>query len=348
MKRLYAGFDGGGTRTTCVLCDGDGMVLGIGSGGPSNYYNVGVEGALSSIRRSLRGALSQAGQGARPARLEAYLGLAGLDSPKDLAVMRRAVASSKIASNCRVENDWRIAIAGAFVDQPGVVLIAGTGCVAAAQGPRGEKVVRVGGWGPVVDDRGSAYDIGREALYWAMRDFDGRGPKTALLPMLIRRLKAKEPQGIIARVYAGGMSIPEVASLSSLVSQAAHGGDRVALRILEEKGTVLAELVVSAASQLGILEAEFGVCPHGGVFNAGLPILRPLEDAIHQSAPLARVVEAKLPPACGAVILRMREAGASLDGGLVSTMRSSLASIAAPQRSHQGPSRSLAGRGQPS
>ncbi|MDG6914893.1 MAG: hypothetical protein JRM86_00425 [Nitrososphaerota archaeon] len=337
MRRLYAGFDGGGTKTTCVLCDGDGQVLGAGSGGPSNYHNEGVEGALASIKGSLRGALSQAGEGASTVSIEACLGLAGLDSPRDLSVMRRAVASARIASRCVVENDWRTAVTGAFVDEPGVVLIAGTGCVAAAQSAGGGRVVRVGGWGSVVDDRGSAYDIGREALYWAMRDYDGRGPSTSLLPMLMRSLRVREPQGIIARVYAGRMTVPEIASLSALVSEAAGGGDRVALRVLEDKGSVLGELVVSAASQLGMLEARFGVSPHGGVFNAGPPILRPLLGAVRRSAPLARLVEARLPPACGAVLLLMRRAGVGLDQRLVSAMRSSLARTAAPSRSGAGP-----------
>ena len=30
------GFDGGGTKTHCVLIDGDGNVIGEGRGGPSN------------------------------------------------------------------------------------------------------------------------------------------------------------------------------------------------------------------------------------------------------------------------------------------------------------------------
>lgn len=332
MPPLYAGFDGGGTRTTCVLSDSDGTVVGVGSGGPSNYHNEGVGGALASLDRSLKGALAQSGTKRRGAEVEACFGLAGLDSPKDMAVMGRALRSAKMASRCLVENDWRTAVTGAFVDDPGVVLIAGTGCVAAAQSEGGGKVVRVGGWGLVVDDRGSAYDIGREALYWAMRDYDGRGPRTALLQLVMGRLKVKEPQGIIARVYAEQMPVPEVASLSALVSEAADGGDGVALKILEDKGRILGELVVSAASQLGMLGTRFGVSPHGGVFRAGRPVLGPLEETVRAAAPRAEFVGAKLPPACGAVLLLLRREGVEVDGRLVSRMRSSLARAGATGR----------------
>jgi len=326
-SRLYAGFDGGGTRTTCVLCDAEGSVLGVGSGGRSNYHNTGVRNALASLKRSFEGALAQSGVGGDRLHLEACFGLAGLDSPEDLATMKRGIRSIALGSGGRrselVVNDWRTAVTGAFIDEPGVALIAGTGCVAAAQSEGGRRVVRVGGWGHVVDDKGSAYDIGRDALYAAMRDHDGRGPKTALLGLIMRRLGVSEPQGIIARVYAGHMAVSEIASLSTLVSEAADGGDEVALRILGEKGRILGELVVTAASRLGMLNTPFGVSLNGGVFKAGKPVLGPLEERIRAAAPRAGVVEPRLTPACGALVLLLRRAGTKVDGRLVSRMRAS-------------------------
>jgi N-acetylglucosamine kinase-like BadF-type ATPase len=175
-----------------------------------------------------------------------------------------------------------------------------------------------------VDDRGSAYDIGRDALYAAMRDFDGRGPKTTLLRLIMHKLETSEPAGIIAQVYAGHMSVSEVASLSTLVSQAAERGDGVALEILREKGRVLGELVVSAASRLEMLDTKFGVSLNGGVFRAGLPILGPLEETILAAAPRAAIVEPKLPPACGAVVLLLRRAGVEVDGQVIALMKASL------------------------
>ena len=326
--RFYAGFDGGGTRTTCVLCDSEGSVLGVGSGGRSNYHNTGLRNALASLKRSFEGALAQSGVGNDRMSLEACFGLAGLDSPKDTAAVKRGIRSMALGSGARrssdlVENDWRTAVTGAFIDEPGVTLVAGTGCVAAAQSDGGRRVVRVGGWGHVVDDRGSAYDIGRDALYAAMRDFDGRGPKTKLLKLIMQRLDVDDPQGIIARVYAEHMPVSEIASLSTLVSEAASGGDEVALQMLREKASILGELVVSAASRLGMLKTPFGVSLNGGVFKAGRPILGPLEERIRAAAPRAEVVEPKLAPACGAVVLLLRRAGIEVDGRLVARMGSS-------------------------
>lgn len=302
----------------------------MGTGGRSNYHNTGVPKALASLRRSFEGALAQSGLADGLAGLDACFGLAGLDSPEDIATMKRAIGSMRLApgetTKTRqdlVENDWRTAVTGAFIDEPGVTLIAGTGCVAAAQGEGGRKVVRVGGWGHIVDDRGSAYDIGREALYSAMRDYDGRGPKSVLLKLVMQKLGVDEPQGIIARVYAEHMPVSKVASLSTLVSEAAAAGDAVALQVLREKGRVLGELVVSAASRLRMLDRPFGISLVGGVFKAGMPVLGPLEERVHAAAPRAGIVEPKLPPVCGAVVLLLRKAGIEVDGRLVARMRSS-------------------------
>jgi N-acetylglucosamine kinase-like BadF-type ATPase len=250
-----------------------------------------------------------------------------MDSTEDFEIMTRGVDSMRLAPRRGrniVVNDWRTAMTGAFNDEPGVTLVAGTGCVASCQSAGGRRTVRVGGWGNIVDDRGSAYDIGIDALCAAMRDYDTRGPKTELLRLIMERLKVDEPQGIIARVYAEKMEVDEVASISTLVSRAAEGGDAVALGILNDKGGILGELVVTAASLLSLLKTPFGVSLNGGVFNAGEPILNPLRETIRASAPLAKLVEPKLPPACGALVLLLRRAGVDVDDRVVSRMALSL------------------------
>ena len=48
--KLFAGYDGGGTKTACVLTDETGRILGSGVGGPSNYLFCGREAAAQSVR----------------------------------------------------------------------------------------------------------------------------------------------------------------------------------------------------------------------------------------------------------------------------------------------------------
>ena len=80
-------------------------------------------------------------------------------------------------------------------------------------------------------------------------------------------------------------------------------GDAVATEILREKAALLAELVTTVASKLGLLDKAFGVALNGGVFNAGPPLLEPMWREIRASAPSATHHEAALPPAYGALLL---------------------------------------------
>lgn len=337
-----------------MISDRYGSILGIGIAGPSNYHNVGVSTATREIRTAFEAALSQShvrktreGQtraneddpvttrGYSSRDFETCFGLAGLDSPADVKVMKRAIAALHFAPNAMVVNDWRTALAAAFVEGPGVILIAGTGCVAAGQDGAG-GLVRVGGWGNVVDDRGSAYDIGKEALYAAMRAHDARGPPTMLLERLMERLRVDEPHGILERVYVEKMGVTQIASLCTVVARAAADGDQVALRILQEKGRALGELVVTAASRLNLVKEAFRVALNGGVLNAGRLIRAPLVKTIRAYAPSARLFKPTLMPPHGAVILLLLRAGLSVDGAVLSRMRRTSASIPDYKQLHSG------------
>ena len=59
--KLFAGYDGGGTKTACVLTDETGRILGSGVGGPSNYLYCGREVAAESVRTSTAQAFANAG-----------------------------------------------------------------------------------------------------------------------------------------------------------------------------------------------------------------------------------------------------------------------------------------------
>ncbi len=48
--KLYAGFDGGGSKTACFLCDEEGNLLGSGLGGSSNYLFCGKTAAAEAVK----------------------------------------------------------------------------------------------------------------------------------------------------------------------------------------------------------------------------------------------------------------------------------------------------------
>ncbi|MFT8517181.1 MAG: BadF/BadG/BcrA/BcrD ATPase family protein [Acetobacter persici] len=80
------------------------------------------------------------------------------------------------ATPTSLTNDVDMACIGAFAGGAGVLLLSGTGSMAWASDGAGQTA-RVGGWGPVFGDEGSAYWIGRKALQRVCQAMDGRAPE---------------------------------------------------------------------------------------------------------------------------------------------------------------------------
>jgi N-acetylglucosamine kinase len=304
-SRYFAGIDGGATKTICLISDVYGEILGKGVSGPSNHHNLGLKEALSAIRDAVDD--SKRNGGIRESLDVACFGLAGLDSSLDFRRIKGGLDSMKLAKVSLLVHDATATLTGALKGEPGIVVIAGTGSVAAGINERGKRT-RVGGWGYIAGDEGSAYDIGKKALIAALRAYDGRGAQTALLESLVTRLKIKEPEGIIESLYIRRMDVKEIASLSPLVVQAAKEGDEVARKIIMQASEALAELAVTAARKLGFHGKRFKIAVSGGVFGAE-EVVSSFKRMIRESNLRAEITYPRLSPAAGALILALREGG---------------------------------------
>jgi N-acetylglucosamine kinase-like BadF-type ATPase len=176
--------DGGGTRTRCLAISRSGLVLGGAESAASNDLQVGAGAALAAVEQALREAIA-AGGVPRDRVAAVSAGLAGVDV--DGAGGGRWVDAFRAMGfpTAFVHGDMMAAHRGALAHAPGIVAVAGTGSVTVGIGDDGE-VVKVGGWGPIYGNEGSAQWIGREGLRAAARAADGRGPSTLLVERLGR------------------------------------------------------------------------------------------------------------------------------------------------------------------
>jgi glucosamine kinase len=305
---LVAGIDGGASSTTCLIADDAGRVLGRGVGGPVDhlYRAEGRRRTSQALAEALDAAFRDAGL-PRSAPLGAVVaGLTGLepDSPVSRTAVRllRSLVRARIV---RATWDAEIAFAGAAGGRPGIVVIAGTGAVAVGRRARG-PLVRAGGYGFLIDDAGGGVSIGAAGLRAALRADDGRGPATALAPML-HRVLGGWPR-IRARVYSeeGGRRL--LAALAPVVHRAARRGDRVARAILADAGRSLAALALAVAHRTGLSGRPFDLYLVGGVFAMGPLVTAPLGRAVRAAAPRCRLRRPSLPPAAGAVVMALAAA----------------------------------------
>jgi N-acetylglucosamine kinase-like BadF-type ATPase len=298
---IVLAIDGGGSRTRCLAIDRQGQVVGKAESGPSNHLLV----AGDVVRRSLAEAIDQTLRSCGLDHDEVVCvsaGLAGVDFDGAGAPAMEELLRELDARRVVVNGDMVIAHAGALVMQEGVIALAGTGSAILGIGANGKRV-KVGGWGPVYGDEGAAYRIGQMSLRAAAREYDGRGPATALKEALLSALGLREFRETVSRVYVEGMETREIAALSSVAYEAAVAGDEVARAIFLQAGEELAESVAAAIRQLNFTGTEILVSYQGTVLEACTLVRESFGDALRDRFPNIAIVPPRLEPVVGAYLL---------------------------------------------
>ncbi|MDE3181443.1 MAG: hypothetical protein KGM47_17505 [Acidobacteriota bacterium] len=317
-RALFLLTDAGATHTRSVVADSSGKILSSARGGPGNAFAVGKEEAWRNLRRSACDVLAAAGAPARKidavAVGSASVDFTGKGSAPLIVGLRRLFPRALV----RVEADALIALEGALCGKPGVVIVSGTGSIIHAKGPAG-KVVRIGGWGPLLGDEGSGQWVGREALHAAARAFDGTGPLTSLLRRLCRHFAISSFGQILDVVYDHPMTPAELGRIAPLAAAAARRGDAVAIEIFKRGAEALALQASKAIRRSGLKRAA--VSYQGSVFSVGPLMTDPLRKAILRLAPRSRLIAPLLPPLGGAFLLAMAAVGRTPDPSAIANFR---------------------------
>ena len=297
------GLDAGGTKTVCQLADAQANVISETRGGGANLQAVGELQVEKVLHEVMEEAL-----GDRPIVPAAIcLGIAGVDRPDDALVVRAIMRRIGYKARVLVVNDALVALEAGAPNQPGVVIISGTGSISYGRNAKGEAA-RSGGWGYVLGDEGSGYWIGRAALRAVLREADERGPATRLTPMLLEHFGVTRPQNIIHQVYHTNLKPSAIGALARSVQAAFLEGDAAAIGILRSAANELEAAAVSVARRLELVGQPFTFILAGGIFRA-VPWLQ--EELTRRLPLVARGGEVKTldrEPAAGAVALALQEA----------------------------------------
>lgn len=301
---LVAVVDAGATHTRAVIADLSGKILGKGLAGPANSYAVGETRA----NRNLVMAISLARQESEIRRAQisvAVIGSASIDYD-DSGAACIAHCLGRDLPNARIlaKADALIALEGALSGNAGVVIVCGTGSIVLGKDSSG-KIVKVGGWGPLMGDEGSAQWVGREALRRSALAADHTGPPTLLVGRFLRHYELRSFDRIIDAVYQRHMSPAELGTLAPIVSSAARDGDEVARDIFRTGAQALASQAAQAAARLKL--GQVNVSYQGSMFNTGPLLLSPLRAKLSRLAPQAKLRVPEFWPVTGAFLLALRE-----------------------------------------
>lgn len=297
MTQCFLGIDGGGTKTEALLGPDAKHNVWIKSG-PSNPHAVGIKLAVKNIKTAIIAAEKKFGK-QRP--YNAVIGLAGMDTPRDVAAMRRAISKELkgiLLPGWKLVNDIIIALRSGTDEKHAAVIIAGTGSNAIAFSPRG--IVKASGRGHRLADEGSGFAQGSAALHAVTKADDGRGPKTLLTKYILAHFKVKKPADLIRIVYQPDFGKPQIAALAPYVQYAAEKGDNVAREILTTAAHELALLATTVIKRSGLQKKAFPLVTVGGIFKCPIILPTQFRAVVKKSAPKVQFIRPNFRPALGA------------------------------------------------
>lgn len=268
LANFVIGVDGGGTETVAALADLRGKILRIGRAGSSNPRNIGVERAAENIALAIRQVL----KGKRRRIVSTFIGLPAFQEEFGVrqAEIEKLLIDQKgisliLQGKITIGSDQLVAFRAGTKEQNGVLLIAGTGCV--AYGWHGFNKVKTSGWGWLADE-GGAFWVGQKVFQAILRELDGRGFKTLMTKIAFQNLQIESKEALLTKVYSQPTEI--VPLLSILCDKAAKKGDKVAKEIFFQAAK---ELILDAKiviRKLNFRNQKFPLVLVGGMFKSNI------------------------------------------------------------------------------
>lgn len=310
---LFVGVDGGGTRTRLVLMSAAGELLGYKEGEASSYLENGREMVAKSLERlfePFRKILERAES------IASCFGLPNVgEFERSEQILRELVQHVTCIRPTLIVNDVVVGWAGGTLCNDGVHVVAGTGSI--VYGRKDEKEVRIGGWGSIIGDEGSAYDIGRETLRRVTRQLDGRDEPTLLKDIVMSSMDFSNWYDVIQWIYEGDKR-SKIASIALHTYNATIRGDIVAKSILENAAIELAYSVLTAVKKLKLEEPLISYS--GSVLEKNEIVKDKFASCLKGSIPSAVIRKAPLAPVLGAVLLAYKNMYGKVDENFVNTL----------------------------
>jgi N-acetylglucosamine kinase-like BadF-type ATPase len=309
--RDVVAIDGGNSKTEVLVVSRAGEVLGQSRGPGASPQNVGVAACVAALEELvLRALTAGAGPPDRPFAVHTSAYLAGLDFPREEAALHAALAARGWSNTLTVGNDTLALLRAGSSDGTGVAVVCGAGINAAGVGPDG-RVHRFPALGKVSGDWGGGYRLGEEALWWAVRAEDGRGPGTALRAAVAGYYGAETLLEVVQGLHFGEIGTASLHGLCPLLFQVAAAGDQVAqevvTRFVEEVGALVAVIL----RRLRLTTAEPEIVLGGGVLTGvGAPVIAEIERRCLKVAPRAVVSVVDVNPVVGAALFGLDTLGA--------------------------------------
>ena len=173
-------------------------------------------------------------------------------------------------------------------------------------------VARFPSLGSLSGDWGGGGQLGREALWLAVRAEDGRGRPTALSRAVPDHFGLTTVAEVSAAFHLGDLPAARLHELTPVLLRCAGEGDDVSAEVVERMAEEVVLLATVALGRLHLLDQPAELVLGGGVLAARDPLLLGSVAAkVRERAPQVEIRVVDRPPVVGAALLGMDALGAS-------------------------------------
>lgn len=292
-EELFIGIDGGGSKTEYCAILFDGTVKKLAYTAGTNPNDIGIEKCCETLTTGIEMLLTN---GHTPQMI--FAGIAGMTVGKNKEFTEKYM-KNRYRCDFYTDTDAINGLCmGADPDNSAMV-ICGTGSCVFIR--KNGIVYRMGGWGQLFDESGSAYDVGKDAIRHTLAVFDGLEKQSLVSNYIERVLDCNIWEGL-GEIYKKGR--PFIASLAAQVATAYNEGDEAAKSILNKNARYLGNLIKEIKKKYGI-NSDF--IAMGGFFENN-PFYREMVENYSQTS----LVITDFPPVYGACVEAVRRNGRNL------------------------------------
>jgi N-acetylglucosamine kinase-like BadF-type ATPase len=299
----YLGVDAGGTKTTAVLCSRRGEKLATSQMGPGNIA-VLDRGTIAQLIRSLMDDLL-AGESVQQIK-RACLAFAGAGRPEEKKTASELIRTVGI-ENFDIMTDAEIRYYSIFGDKSGILVSAGTGSICLVR-TDDQKFVQIGGWGYLLGDEGSGFDIGRQAIKSVLNDLSKNESPSSFSQKILSFYGLEKSENLISIIYSSINPPRLIASCAKFVCDEADNGDPDAHRIVEQTTASLVDYAIEATKFIAKTgQNEYKVALAGGIFRDDSIITRKFHDKIQKMNLKITYMKQEMEPAAAGVLYALRQ-----------------------------------------
>ena len=293
------GLDQGGTKTTALVGDETGRILGMGNSFGAVHSIHGMHRAMDAAACACKEAVSQAGLSLTQIH-GIYGGVSGLDWDYERELIENAMKKVFPVQRIHVVNDCLIALRSATMAPNSAVICAGTGVNCAVRSPEGEIV-----FGYYIPDslQGGAA-IGLQALLKVFDAQAGVGQPTLLTGRLLNWFNVPDVETLLHWFVDRKIGQADYPKLPILVEEAALEGDAVADGIYADFARGIVPYIHAGMRRLGILQEKTDVVLSGSIFKCRAPgLMDTVRSCLLKEAPNAQIIDAEYEPVIGAYLM---------------------------------------------